>query len=116
MTPQERVELLELQAKVKRDRIRGYYIKKRYGLTLDQYNFQYEIQAGACRVCGDVKDDLHVYAVPNTTTCAGLLCNRCTLAIGYLKHDAKLIVRASQFVDYSLQLLTPTESTDTATE
>jgi len=104
MTPQEQVKLLEMQAKVKTDRIRGYYIKKRYGITLEQYNYQYEQQGGACRICGQVKNDLTIYCAPGVKTAAALLCNRCTLGIGYLNNNPKLILRVSQFVQYALDI------------
>lgn len=77
---------------------RRHTLKKKYGLTLEQYNEMLEDQNWGCAVCGDgpertVQGTLPVDHCHKTGKIRGLLCDRCNRALGLLR-DSAVNVRA----------------------
>lgn len=58
---------------------RNWQLKRRYGITLEQYNALLEQQGGACAICQRVPKAgrLHVDHDHKTKVVRGLLCYRC---------------------------------------
>jgi len=75
---------------------------RKYGLTLEAYNQMFDGQAGCCALCGvhqsELKKALAVDHCHVTGKVCGLLCHNCNAAIGLLKEDADLIMRAADYV------------------
>jgi hypothetical protein len=80
-----------------------YVLKKRYGITLDQYCAIHEAQRGRCAICGTEScatgKRLAVDHCHKTGKIRGLLCQACNTAIGKLKDDPDLIRRAASYVE-----------------
>jgi hypothetical protein len=82
---------------------RNSKMKKQYGITLDEYNEMWASQKGCCAICGthqNEKNDGKSLAVDHnheTGEVRGLLCVNCNTAIGQLKDDPELLLKA---VDY----------------
>ena len=73
----------------KRDR--AAQIKKRYGITIEQYDKRLVEQGHGCAICGKPPHDRFCLSVDhNHVTCKarGLLCQRCNVAIAVLESDA----------------------------
>jgi len=83
--------------------VRSSTLKKKYGITLQQWNEQFARQGNACAICRTTE-------VPNATrdwvtdhnhktnSIRGILCRKCNMAIGLLKDDFKIIRRAVMYV------------------
>lgn len=89
--------------KVKYNRDR--YLKKKYGITLRQYNKLLKQQKSCCAICGKhQKDERRNFAVDHchkTNIIRGILCNFCNSRL--LKHLGDDIPRAKGLVRYLRQ-------------
>lgn len=78
-----------------------WFLKKLYGLTLDQYNEMFNSQCGACSICGKhqslLEKSLSVDHDHNSGKIRSLLCSNCNTAIGLLDEDVGLLKKV---VDY----------------
>ena len=97
-----RHELQPGRAQAKRKR----HLKKRYGITPEQFNLLLETQGGCCAVCGgdDPKArDWHIDHCHKTGATRGLLCSTCNTGIGGLQDSADLLRRAIEYLDGDVQ-------------
>jgi hypothetical protein len=98
------------------DRAFGTYLRRAYGITLEQYRQMLAEQGGACAICGEpptvensgrwtkrrrrpadpklIVDHDHV-----TGKVRGLLCGRCNTGIGALKDDAAIVRFALKYLE-----------------
>lgn len=79
------------------------HIKRRCGLTIDEYDAIYEAQEGKCRICGEwrpryEKDRLVVDHCHRTGRFRALLCSRCNCAIGLLGEDEQTLKQAIEYL------------------
>lgn len=49
----------------------------------NHYSELFEVQAGACAICGDATHSLEIDHDPETTLIRGLLCHSCNVSLGY---------------------------------
>jgi len=90
-------------------RLRQHYdrthILRGYGLTVEDYNELYAQQNGRCAICGrhqgELRDAMCVDHCHKTNKVRGLLCRRCNMAIGGLKDDKDLVMRAYEYLNKS---------------
>lgn len=89
----------------------GYFknqdLKRKYGITLDEWQRMYDEQDGACKICGqpETKIDrrqgltrsLSVDHCHETSKVRGLLCSDCNTAIGLFKHSELLLIKAIEY-------------------
>lgn len=83
-------------------RERAGHLKRKYGITLEQYDEMLAAQGGVCAVCGrEPRDDisLHVDHDHETGALRGLLCFRCNNSLGDLGDDPDLLRRAASYLD-----------------
>ena len=84
-------------------------LKKKYGITLDDWLHIFEEQGGRCAICRDKgekeisdkyrkKGMLAVDHCHTTGKVRGLLCRKCNMAIGGLKDDLTIIQRAYDYI------------------
>lgn len=78
-------------------------IKKRCGLTIDEYDRVYDEQQGKCRICGVereryAKDRLVVDHCHQTGKFRALLCGKCNCAIGMLGEDEAILQNAIAYL------------------
>lgn len=92
-------------------RMRKWRLKQIHGITLDQFVALFESQNGKCGVCdrglemsvsylaGENRDRIacldHDHA---TGRVRGILCNSCNRAIGMLKEDIDILLRAASYL------------------
>lgn len=80
--------------------------KRKYGITLDEYNTMLKQQNKRCAICSIHSDDLNIKLCVDhchdTGTVRGLLCSMCNRAIGFLSDDAYLLEKAARYLrEYS---------------
>lgn len=81
---------------------RKHYLKKLYGLTLDQYDAMLKARDSRCDICGEHEEQDRALAVDHCHTSGkvrGLLCQACNTAIGKLRDDPALIRKAASYVE-----------------
>lgn len=89
---------------------RSRYLKRKYGITLADYEAILIKQGGVCAVCQEPGEPRNGGARARASTplyvdhshvdglVRGLLCHKCNVAIGLLKDDPSRIDRASRYV------------------
>jgi len=94
--------------KVKRAE-KGRLLKRKYGITLEQYEQMFAQQGGVCAICkrpetSVIKGSLIQLSVDHHHTegrVRGLLCFRCNALIGTMADDPALIRAAADYLDRS---------------
>jgi Recombination endonuclease VII len=80
---------------------KGYDLKKKYNITLDDYDRILEDQSGGCKICGE-KDGtfgrLVVDHCHDKKHVRGLLCNKCNTGIGLFKDRTDLLESAIAYL------------------
>lgn len=70
-----------------RAQTRRWYIKHKYGLTIEQYNELLEKQDHRCAICGVTdpgKSDWRIDHCHTTKKVRGLLCHNCNVSLGLM--------------------------------
>lgn len=84
-------------------RIRDSWLRRHYGITLEDYAIRLTAQGGGCAICGTSDTSPHRYFSVDhdhgTGEVRGLLCNRCNVGIGRFGDDAILLQRAVQYLE-----------------
>ena len=88
------------------DKLKGYrrggHLKKRFGLTLDEYDQLWASQGGVCIGCGDDNIAGRRLAVDHdhkTGEIRGLLCDRCNRALGSCKDSPAILRRLADYLE-----------------
>ena len=82
-------------------RVKGYDLKKCYGINLDDFESMEKAQNGVCAICEGkcgTFGNLSVDHCHETGKVRGLLCSACNRAIGGLKHDVSILERAIAYL------------------
>lgn len=78
-------------------------LKKSYGISLEEYNLMLDKQGRCCAICGQHESvfsrRLAVDHNHSTGDIRGLLCGPCNSAIGQLKEDRKLFLKAIEYLE-----------------
>jgi hypothetical protein len=97
----------------KREYMRGYYAnldtsekrdrhyRRRYGISLAEYDEILLAQCGVCAICAEPPTDdepLVVDHCHDSGQVRGLLCSTCNLAIGYLKDSPDYMLAAAAYI------------------
>lgn len=69
-------------------------LKRRYGMTIQDFKLQVDIQDGKCAICQKKKETLCVDHCHDTGDFRGLLCSSCNAGIGLLGDNVSNIERA----------------------
>jgi Autographiviridae endonuclease VII len=81
---------------------RDGHLRRKYGITIDDYEHMLDEQGGGCRICGAPPPDggsLHVDHDHETDVVRGLLCFKCNNAIGLFAEEYELFQRAADYLD-----------------
>ena len=82
--------------------IKGYELKKAYGITIEDFESMLEKQRGRCAICERPKPggkgDWHVDHCHDTGRVRGLLCHFCNTAIGSLNDSVDLLKRCIKYL------------------
>jgi hypothetical protein len=77
---------------------RKSHLKRKYGLTLEEFDEMLATQGGGCAICGNPNagnvDHDHV-----TGEVRGILCFNCNIAIGHVADDKDRLLRAFAYLD-----------------
>lgn len=85
-----------------KDSHRDCCYKKRYNISLGQYNCMFSEQDGKCAICGihqkELSKRLFVDHEHSNGNVRGLLCHKCNSAIGLFNDDVELLVSAIKYL------------------
>lgn len=85
---------------------KSFTLKRRYGITLDQYNEMLSAQDGVCDICAkpeanEIKGSVVSLAVDHDHTTGAvraLLCSACNTALGLFNDDQELLTKAVAYL------------------
>ena len=81
---------------------RKSHLKRKYGITIADYERMFDEQGGVCAICGEARPEertLHVDHDHETGVIRGLLCFRCNNALGDFREEYELFQRAADYLD-----------------
>lgn len=88
---------------------RKYTLKKKFGITPEQYEVMHNNQKGLCYICGQPETVLdNKYGTPKklavdhchkTNKVRRLLCNRCNTTLGKVNEDKELLRRMINYLE-----------------
>lgn len=84
------------------DRLREGHLRRKFGITIEDYAAMLEAQGGGCAICGRPEPEggsLHVDHDHVTGRVRGLLCFRCNGALGNLDEDVDRLADAMAYLD-----------------
>lgn len=79
----------------------GSYLKRKYGMTVGQYDAMLETQGGGCFICGrPPREDISLPVDHDHSTgkVRGILCFCCNNALADLKEDPQLLQKAITYL------------------
>lgn len=76
-------------------------LKKKYGITLEEYNLMLSNQKNQCAVCSTppTNQRLHVDHNHVTGKIRGLLCQACNVSIGKMKENPELLRKLALYIE-----------------
>ncbi|QZE11266.1 HNH endonuclease [Streptomyces phage Forrest] len=79
---------------------RKYDLKRKFNMTLDEYNLMESKQNGVCAICGGRDEDvsLAVDHCHSTGIVRGLLCRKCNMGLGYFDDDIEKMTKAIAYL------------------
>ena len=82
--------------------IKSSDLKRRYGLTIDEYHDILDSQGGGCGICGTDENPGYAYfAVDHcheTNKVRGLLCNMCNRGLGFFQDSHEVLDGAARYL------------------
>jgi hypothetical protein len=81
--------------------IRAYLLRKKFGLTVDQYTALLESQGGRCAICRRIDPGraLSVDHDHQSGRVRGLLCSSCNVLLGHAREDPTTLVAAITYLE-----------------
>lgn len=77
---------------------RKHDLKRKYGISLDGYEYMYRKQEGKCKICGDFYKVLHIDHNHSTGDVRGFLCPTCNIGLGLFKDSPKSLINAAKYL------------------
>lgn len=79
---------------------RRKHLKRKYGITIEQYDEMFRSQGGVCAVCERPQQRRRLNVDHNHITGAvrGLLCDHCNIGLGKLKDNPGLLLAALNYL------------------
>ena len=78
---------------------RGRHLKRKYGLTEEQYEVMVQEQRGECYICHESPERLYVDHCHATGRTRKLLCNRCNAALGMVREDPEILGGMIRYIE-----------------
>ena len=86
-----------------KEHVASYYLNRKFGITLEQYNELLTKQDFKCAICGshisEFKKRLHVDHCHSTGEIRGLLCFCCNSLLGHAKDDIIILEQAINYLN-----------------
>jgi hypothetical protein len=87
-----------------KDKARDTDLRRKYNLSLDDYESLYEEQGGSCVICGlrgskVSRQTLFIDHCHKTGLVRGLLCHHCNSGLGYFRDDPLLLKKAQWYLN-----------------
>lgn len=84
----------------KRASDRAGYLRRKYGLSISDYEFLVASQGGVCAICGRAdQSGLHIDHAHDSQMIRGLLCGKCNKAIGLFDERPELFAEAARYLE-----------------
>ena len=80
-----------------KDNGRNQNLKRRYGITVEQFNEMIEAVGGRCPGCLRITEDWHVDHNHDTGEVRGVLCGNCNRAAGLVGDNPETLLRLAEF-------------------
>jgi hypothetical protein len=88
------------------ERVKDYYLRRKFGMTLEQYNALLQKQKGVCAIClkpetvvrGGKVRRLAVDHCHCTGKVRALLCSGCNQSLGHIKDDFDTALRLAKYL------------------
>jgi hypothetical protein len=81
---------------------RAGHLRRKYGITLADYERMFDAQGGVCAICGKTRPEertLHIDHDHVSGEIRGLLCFRCNNALGDFEEQYELFAAAADYLD-----------------
>ncbi len=79
-------------------RLRGMKIKKKYGISLQDYDRMYKEQDGKCMICRNPYELLNIDHCHESKKVRGLLCTDCNQGLGNFKDNPELLLEGAVYL------------------
>jgi hypothetical protein len=83
------------------ERHKRYFLKKSYGMTLEQREAMLAAQGGKCAICTSPEPNgryWHIDHCHSSMKVRGLLCNNCNLMLGHSKDNVETLAAAIRYL------------------
>lgn len=91
------------------EQARRSHLKRKFGITLEEYENMVKIQHGRCAICGESpketvdkrgrkKSNLYIDHCHDTLKVRGLLCQSCNTGLGYFKDEPEYLNSAATYL------------------
>ena len=81
---------------------RKWDLKRRYGISPEEYNEMFEMQKGCCYICKrhqtEFKNKLHVDHNHHNGELRRLLCGNCNTGLGMFMDSPELLIKAAEYL------------------
>lgn len=81
-----------------RGETKGGRLRRKYGMTLEEYDLRAQAQQGACLICGSQDSPLVVDHCHEREHVRGLLCSRCNVGLGMFLDNPASLTRAARYL------------------
>lgn len=85
-----------------RVKMRSSALKRKYGITIDEFGDMLAIQGASCAICGATKPggtgDFHVDHCHSSGAIRGLLCSNCNRGLGYFRDNPAALISAAGYL------------------
>lgn len=85
-----------------KDAIKNGNLKRKYGITIEQYESMLLAQDGKCKICQTSdpgKPSFSVDHCHSTGVVRGLLCHSCNSGLGHFKDNKEIIAKAIEYLN-----------------
>ena len=80
---------------------KGYWLKNKYGITLDEYEDLLTVQNNKCAICGTPEPtgyNWHVDHCHKTGSVRGILCSKCNQALGLVNENIEILKSMEKYI------------------
>ena len=85
-----------------RDKVTGYRLKDKYGISVEQKNLMILSQENKCAICGNGfknERDCHVDHEHTTKRVRGILCHKCNVGLGLFRDNIFILSNATRYLE-----------------